>query len=231
MKQFEAKVTGIIQETSDSYSFQMEIPSGYSWNAGQHTMFAFKDHKLKEDERTSRIFTIASAPEDGYLMFTTRIADQHSEFKDVLLNKVRTGDIILVSEPLGSYDLHFDDNTSSVIAAGGIGITPIRSLIRHYSDHNDETHPIRVLYSDNRKEYAYGDFWNDMKSKMPNLEIVFHSSTEEFTADVLKYAEEHGNRAEYLIAGSPGMNNAFSKSLGEAGISTDRIITDVFIGY
>jgi ferredoxin-NADP reductase len=231
MQLYETTVTKIAQETSDSYSFFMRIPEGYTWQAGQHALWKLSGYDVAEDDRPSRIFTIASAPEDGFLMFTTRIADPHSSFKDVLLHQLKAGDPMLVANPKGSFAFH-RNHPQSLVIAGGIGITPIRSLLAHAAVQNaDPDHKITVFYSDDRGEFCYGDFWKKVESAMPNLELHLISDRDEFTERVNTFAKTVGNDAEYLIAGSPGMNKAFTATLTGLGVAEDQIVVDNFMGY
>lgn len=230
MEFFETKIIDIVKETSDTYSFKMEIPEGMTWTAGQHTFWKFKDHQVEEGDRPIRIFSVASAPEDGYLMFTTRIAEFHTSFKDILLKKAKVGDIMLVAQPKGSFAIHREYDKSLVIA-GGIGITPIRSILRHMQHTNDENHKVTVFYSDDRGEFAYPDAFEEMKSAMPNLDLHLISNRDEFTTKVDKYVLDNKNESEYLIAGSPGMNSMFEAKLKGLGISEENIKIDNFMGY
>ena len=230
MEFFETKIIEIVKETSDSYSFKMEIPEGFHWEAGQYTMWKFKDHQVEEGDRPVRIFTIASAPEDGYLMFTTRIEEKHSSWKDILLNKLQVGDGMLVADAKGEFNFHKEYDESFVIA-GGIGITPIRSLLKHYSENNNPEHKLVVLYSDDRGEFCYQDDFKDITDNMPNLELRYISDRNEFSASVKEYAKEKQNDVEYLIAGSPGMNKFFSGILEEEGVDPANIKIDNFMGY
>nr|WP_288975296.1 FAD-dependent oxidoreductase [uncultured Shuttleworthia sp.] len=227
----QAKVTKIVKETSDIYSIQMEIPEGYTWRAGQYAIWQLQDYVAPEGEKEDRVFTIASAMEDHFLMFSTRIADQHSWFKDILLRQLEAGDTMLVSAPLGEMDIDMEGKERSLLIAGGIGVTPIRSLLRHYSSNNVPTHKIQLLYADNRGEFAYGDFWKQIEGKMPNVKLQLLTDSNVFAEKARNYAVSHGNEAEYLIAGSPGMNQAFKESLTEAGVSGGNMKTDEFFGY
>lgn len=226
----ETKIIDIVKETSDSYSFKMEIPEGFNWEAGQYTMWKFGDHEVEEGDKPVRIFTIASAPEDEYLMFTTRIADPHTSWKDILLKDLEIGDKMYIAEAKGSFNFHKEYKKSLVIA-GGIGITPIRSLLKHYSENNNPEHELTVFYSDDRGEFCYEDDFEEIVKKMPNLDLVFISDRNEFNEKVEEYAKKVQNEAEYLIAGSPGMNKVFSEKLQGLGVKEDNIKVDNFIGY
>lgn len=230
MEFFEIVLKEIKKETSDTYSFIFDIPAGYVFAAGQHVAWKFKDHKVEEGDRDTRVFSIASAPEDGFLMFTTRIAEQHTSFKEILLNKIKVGDKMLVAAPRGDFNFH-KEYAQSFVIAGGIGITPIRSILKKWSHDNDPAHKIVVLYSDDRGEFAYRETFAEITKAMPNLDLRFISQREEFTGSVDRFAEENLNNSEYLIAGSPGMNKAFKEKLMSIGVAEDNIKLDNFVGY
>ncbi len=231
MKFYEAKVKEIKQETSDSYSFIMEIPEGYTWKAGQHVLWKLHGYTVPEGDKDTRVFTIASAPEDGFLMFTTRITELHSGFKDVLLKQLKPGDIMEVATPLGNFTLDAKDYEKTLIIAGGIGVTPIRSLLRDFMDHPVAGHEVTVLYSDDRGEFAFEDFWKELQEKVPSVKMNFITDRDQFTGKTDSFAKENGNKAEYLVAGSPGMNTAFTERLTGLGIEASNVKTDIFMGY
>ena len=113
---------------------------------------------------------------------------------------------------MGTFALDAEGFKKTLIVAGGIGITPIRALLRAYKDHPVEGHAITVLYSDDRGEFCYKDFWKDLET-VPGVEVRLISDREIFMKDTDTYAKDVQNDAEYLIAGSPGMNNAFTERL------------------
>lgn len=226
----DAVLTKIVKETTDSYSFIMDIPEGYEWIAGQHVLWKIKDYKVDEDDKDSRVFTIASAPEDGFLMFTTRIGEKHTSFKDILLNQIKPGDIIQVAKPLGTFGFAPDAEKSFIIA-GGIGITPIRSLMKHELSVHRPGHKITLIYSDSRGEYAYDGFWDEVKSGISDFDAHFITDRDQFTGMTEKYAKANGNGSEYLIAGSPAVNDAFTELLTSLGVDEEKITKDKFMGY
>lgn len=227
---FEIVLKEIRKETSDSYSYIFDIPEGYRFKAGQHAAWKLNSHKVDEGDRETRVFSIASAPEDGFLMFTTRIADPHTSYKEILLNKIKAGDTMSIANARGDFSFHKEYPQTFVIA-GGIGITPIRSLLKHWAHNNDPEHKIVVLYSDDRGEFAYQETFDEITSAMPNLQLKLISQREVFMESVDEYAKENGNQAEYLVAGSPGMNKAFKERLIGLGIKEENIKLDNFVGY
>lgn len=218
------------QIAHDSYSFKMTVPEGYSWKAGQHVMWRIPGYEVDEGDRDTRVFTIASAPEDGFLMFATKIGDLHTSFKDILLKKIEPGDTIQVAEPLGTFGFN-PEKEKSLIIVGGIGITPIRSIMRHELDSHKNGHKIHMLFSEAGGDHPFGDFFREADAKLEDFSVEFVTEVDVFTGKTAEYAKANGNEAEYLIAGSPGMNAAFTKQLQELGIKDSNIVKDEFFGY
>lgn len=218
------------QIAHDSYSFKMTVPEGYTWKAGQHVLWRIPDHKVDEGDKDTRVFTIASAPEEGFLMFATKIGELHTSFKEILLNKIQPGDTIQVAAPLGTFGFS-PEKEKSLIIVGGIGITPIRSIMRHELDAHRDGHEIHMLFSEAGGDHPFGDFFRDADKQMADYSVEFVTEVDVFTGKVAEYAKANGNDAEYLIAGSPGMNAAFTKQLQDLGIGDANIVKDEFFGY
>lgn len=229
MKFDEIELIEKVQETPDSYSFKFTKPDDYDFKAGQHALWQLDGYGLEGDE-SKRIFTIASHPDEDFLMFTTRIAEKHSDFKEVLLNKLEKGDSMKIAPPLGKFG-YGDDEKKSLVIIGGIGITPIRPLLMEFKKSGQDDHEMKIYYSDNRGTYCYTEELKSLAGEMDNVDLVFFDDQDKFTEAVKDYAKEEGNDAEYIMAGSPGMNNAFTETLTGLGVDEDRLVTDNFKGY
>jgi ferredoxin-NADP reductase len=107
------------------YTFKPTAP--LNWIAGQFIRVELP-HDLPDDEGTKRQFTIASAPSDGTIQIATRLTS--STFKQALHSLPAGGQINLVDLPAGDFIWPADHTRALVLAAQGIGITPIRSLFR-----------------------------------------------------------------------------------------------------
>lgn len=218
------------QIAHDSYSFKMTVPEGYTWKAGQHVLWRIPGHKVDEGDKDTRVFTIASAPEEGFLMFATKIGELHTSFKEILLNRIEPGDTIQVAAPLGTFGFS-PEKKKSLIIVGGIGITPIRSIMCHELDAHKGGHEIHMLFSEAGGDHPFGDFFREADKQLADFSVEFVTEVDVFTGKVAEYAKANGNDAEYLIAGSPGMNAAFTKQLQELGIEDASIVKDEFFGY
>lgn len=229
MELYDAKVIEVIKEKPTIYTYVMEVPEGYEWTPGQHALWKLPDFELTQKE-SQRVFTISSAPDEGVLKFTTKIAEKHSEFKDALLNKVTEGSRIQVAGARGKFAFH-EEKRNHLAVAGGIGITPFRALLKDWLVRPWEGHKLTMLYSESMGEFAYEDLWKEVEEHLPEVELHLLTSVKECTDLAKAFAKEHMNEGEYLICGSPKMNEIYTEIFEEMGIAKDNIVTDVFMGY
>jgi ferredoxin-NADP reductase len=224
---FQLNFKEMIKETSDVYSFVFTIPEELDWIPGQHGIFRFTDKNI--EGKDFRIFSFASIKEENIMLFTTRIVDEPSDFKKHLLT-LKTGDIMTVDGAIGKFKI--DDYSKTIcIMAGGIGITPIRAFLKDLDSRAINPKLLKVLYSDDRGEFAYEEFLKEVNEKHSGLDIEFISDRNIFSYKIDEFAKEKSNDSLYYIAGTPGMNAFITEKLLGLGIEKDFIKTDVFLGY
>ncbi|MCK5732103.1 MAG: FAD-dependent oxidoreductase, partial [Tenericutes bacterium] len=134
------------------------------------------------------------------------------------------GEEILVTTPKGKFIL--EENFDAVFIAGGIGITPIRSILLSKERNNLKRHDV-LIYSELEKCYPFSD---ELK-KLPNLEIQYAADIKPTQKLIIDNAEKFNNTVFYYISGSPGFVNAISGLLKEHGVEQSHIRFDVFTGY
>ncbi|MFO7888184.1 MAG: FAD-dependent oxidoreductase [Eubacteriales bacterium] len=227
-KNIEIELKEIRQETSDVYSFIFNRPENFKWKPGQHGVFKFTDREVNEG-KDFRIYSFASINEEDMILFSTRIVDEPSEFKKNLL-KLKPGDVMTVDGPMGKFTIK-DYSKPSLVMAGGIGITPIRALVKDVHKNNVKVNDIKVLYSDDRGEFAFTDTLKEAGENSEGLEVVFISDRNEFTDKIDAYAKKHKNNSLYYISGTPGMTSFFKEKLRGFGVDKENIVTDTFMGY
>jgi ferredoxin-NADP reductase len=107
-------------------AFYFDKPSGFEFKAGQFLDVTLLDPPETDAEGNSRAFSIASAPSESHLMVATRMRD--SAFKRVL-GTLPIGAEVQIEGPFGNLILHNNAARAGVLLAGGIGITPFRSIL------------------------------------------------------------------------------------------------------
>jgi ferredoxin-NADP reductase len=218
----------MIQETSEIFSFVFKIPGDLTWIPGQHGIFRYRDRQVEED-KGFRIFSIASIIDEGIMMFSTRITPESTDFKQQLLT-MKQGEVMTVEGINGKFKIP-DYNKKACIMAGGIGVTPIRALVKQMESEGISPAGVTVLYSDDRGQFAYEEDLRKAGEAVNGLEVILISDRNIFVQKIEEYTKNNGNESAYLISGTPGMNAFITEKLTKEGIEKTNIITDVFMGY
>jgi ferredoxin-NADP reductase len=132
-----------VPETARAKSIVLELPGWPGHRAGQHV-----DVRLTVEDgyQAQRSYSIASGPEDRDLVLTVeRLAD--GEVSPYLVDELLPGDELELRGPIGGY-FAWDrsDGGPLLLVAGGSGIVPFRSMLRHLAA-GDPAVPARLLYS------------------------------------------------------------------------------------
>ena len=213
------------KEAEDVYTFLFEKDDDLVWKAGQHGLFTIAHKKIKNGTRP---FTIASSPDENNVRVTTRISGNPSDFKKAML-ELEKGMAIRMSGPAGSF--HLESNRPSLLIAGGIGITPFRSMLRQLEAEGEKhAQPIHLIYLDGEKSYIFkGEF--DEIADRTSASIVYVDSREEVRTEIDKFAAANGSNGDYFIAGPTAMVDSLSDYIRSKGISKRSIKKDSFYGY
>lgn len=139
-------VVEIRQETPTVKSLILDLPDWTTHLAGQHV-----DVRLTAEDgyQAQRSYSIASPPEDKYLMLTVeRIGD--GEVSPYLTDVLQVGYQVELRGPIGGYFVwnarDARGNSPLLLVAGGSGIAPLMAVIRHRANANNKI-PTKLLYS------------------------------------------------------------------------------------
>ena len=137
-----ATVGSVTDETPQVRTLMLDVPDWIGHQAGQHL-----DIRLTAEDgyRAERSYSIASAPGEPPAITVERLDD--GEVSPYLTEELRPGDEIEVRGPIGGYFVwDAPDGGPLLLAAGGSGVVPLRSILRHRARLGD-TVPTRLLYS------------------------------------------------------------------------------------
>lgn len=166
----EAVVTDVITRNYNVKSFRFSAAAEVAFRAGQFLQVTLPVNGADQ----SKYFSFSNAPtEKGYLEFTKKMTG--SEFSKALEN-LKAGDSVKIKMPLGSFVL---DETApkQAFLSGGIGITPIRSMLK---DAFDRQLPFdRVLFYSNRspEDIVFREDLEAMARDSKELKVVFSLDT------------------------------------------------------
>jgi ferredoxin-NADP reductase len=138
-----ATVGEVIDETPTVRTIELDVPDWAGHRAGQHL-----DVRLTAEDGyvAERSYSIASAPGEPVAITVQRIAD--GEVSPYLTGELRPGDELELRGPVGGYFVWDAGGAESplVLVAGGSGIVPLRSILRHRQRSGSRV-PARLLYS------------------------------------------------------------------------------------
>jgi ferredoxin-NADP reductase len=221
-------------------AFHFEKPEGFAYKAGQFGDYTLISPSETDAEGNTRGFSLANAPYEDELMFATRMRD--TAFKRVL-RAMEIGTELGLDAPYGSFTLHNNPRIPAVFLTGGIGVTPVRSIVLQAA-HDNLPHKIFLFDSNRRpKDSAFLDELKDAQKKNPNYTFV-GTMTEMENSDQ-KWDGETGYITKamllkyigdlllpiYYVAGPPSMVTAMRRTLNDAGVDDDNIRTEEFSGY
>ncbi len=187
-----------------------------------------------------RYFTLASAPTEEDMRVGVRFNEPSSTYKDAML-QMEPGDEILAGQLMGDLTLPKDPNQPLIFIAGGIGITPYRSMIQYLLDIH-QPRPITIFYGAPAvRDFVYQDVFDRAERELGIRTIYIAERRDEMrpgwvgllgliTPETIRvYAPNYKNSIFY-ISGPNLMVNAVKSMLRRMGIPGHRIKTDFFAG-
>jgi ferredoxin-NADP reductase len=205
-----------------SFIFQPERP--IVWKAGQYMDFEIP-HPSPDERGTHHWFTISSAPFEKHIMITTRLSENGSSFKKAL-SGLRPGDIIYSGLPRGDFTIE-DLTPHYIFIAGGIGITPFRSMLVQLEHENKPTR-VDLLYLSSNEDYVFEEEFTALEQKNKDFKLHKYTARKLDSQDLGAYYK--ASDAVFYISGPRGMVESYQTIL-ESEISPERIKTDYFPGY
>lgn len=217
-----------------------ERPAGFSFNAGQFIDLTLLAPPETDSQGNTRAFTIASAPSEEQLLVVTRLRD--TAFKRVLTG-MPYGTMVSIEGPFGNLTLSETAVRPLVFLAGGIGITPFRSMLVEAA--TQHLPPRLVLFYSNRhpEDAPFLHELQDLQRKIPSYTFVgtmtqMGKSDGSWTGETgyLDHAmlTRHLQGIEsplYYIVGPPAMVKGIRTMLKNVGVDKADIRTEEFPGY
>ena len=137
-----SKARDVTDETAQVRTITLDVPDWSGHRAGQHL-----DIRLTAEDgyQAEREYSIASAPDEPVAITVERLED--GEVSPYLTEELRPGDELEVRGPIGGYFVwEPGDGGPLMLIAGGSGIVPLRSILRHRQRTGSPVQA-RLLYS------------------------------------------------------------------------------------
>ncbi len=218
-----------------SVSFTFNRPTNFIFEAGQYVYITLPKLNYPDERGETRHFTISSSPtENEGLTITTKIREE-SGYKKTL-NELPIGSVVEARGPQGFFVINERKTplSNNVFLAGGIGITPFRSIIKYEIDKNLNV-PINLIYSNSSNDYMFKEDLDMWDEKASNLKINYFDSSIEGHLDMDKLNALLGTidlkETNFWIVGPNTFVNSIEEILEKMSIPENNIKTEKFTGY
>lgn len=240
--EFETKLIEKRQEAKDTKTFIFEKPKDFSYQAGQYAYFTLHALIAPDERGNTRHFTLSSSPTEDFLSFTTRMRDT-SGFKKTC-DQFTLGTEVILRGPQGDFALEDEKTTvPQVMIAGGIGVTPYRSIIKYVADKNLSV-PIHLINSNSTpEEIVFRKELNEISSSHANIKVAYtvtrpQESKEKWTGltgrideKLIQSLTSNLQNPTYWLCGPPAMVDAMEEVLDQLKIPPERVKLEKFTGY
>jgi ferredoxin-NADP reductase len=219
------RVVALDAETETIQRLRIERPQGYHYRAGQHALLRL----TTEQGPDLRPLSLAGPPEGPVLEFVTRAGT--SAFKRAFA-ALQPGDAVKVSRPMGGFS--YDSARPAVFVAGGIGITPLRSVL--LSGAVSGAAPVRLLFSNrSAADVPFVEELSALAGRRPNLSITWILTAEapgelpgsvhagRLSAALLRRQAEDLPDGIFYVTGPAAMVGDVRSMLRSVGVAEGRI--------
>ncbi|OGD11320.1 hypothetical protein A2395_00685 [Candidatus Amesbacteria bacterium RIFOXYB1_FULL_47_9] len=218
-----ATVIQIIDEVAGIKSFRLKPEEIMEYLPGKW-MYVIIKQNLRHH------FTISSSPSEDFLQFTTKFSD--SEYKKTLWG-VKPGEEIEIRGPFGSFFLDEKDTAPKLFVAGGIGITPFRSIFRYIADKKLKI-PVTLLYSGkNKEEMAFFEELAAVKvqNSMYNVQLIETEKSGRLDEKMIRQLIPDYMDKTWWICGPPAMVEGMMDIAVKMNVPAGKIKSEEFTGY
>lgn len=241
MPRFTTKLIERTEVADGTMAFAFERPASFEFTAGQYLTITLPNPPYNDEKGNSRTFSIASPPQEaGRVVIATRMTG--SALKRSLA-EVPLGTPVSIFGPAGTFVLHPDPAVPAAFIAGGIGITPFRSMALDAAARR-LPHRITLIYSNRTPEAtAFHEEFMCLAGTQATLQYVPTMTEAERSprpwdgerrfvdADFLRDHITDLAAPIFYIAGPPGLVVAATKTVLDAGADPAHILSEEFAGY
>ncbi len=220
----------VIAESDDIKTFRLARPEGFDFTPGQ-----FLTLRVRADGKdVVRCYSLSSAPAArGYLEISVR---RQGLVSNALHAMARPGTMLSVRAPAGAFTYPGGDDRPLVLLGGGIGITPLMSMLRH-ALLTEPTRPVSLLYSAKTLgEFAFRDELLTLARRHDQLRLCFAVTKGDGPPDVYRGRIDDRllatvpdlKHAVSMLCGPQAMIDGLTQTLRAMGVPKDQVRSELF---
>lgn len=221
----------MLEEATDIKTFRLARPHGFDFTPGQ-----FVPVRVSINGKPHvRCYSISSSPDSrAYLEISVR---RQGLVSTTLHATLRTGSQLAIGRAAGQFVYPAGDDRPLVLLAGGIGITPLLSMLRHGVS-SDPTRPITLLYSArDRQAIAFLPELQVLAQRHPQIRIGITVSEPSPPApwrsghidlSLVRQYVAHPAHTIFCVCGPQPMMTAMEQMLVGEGVPADQVRSEKF---
>lgn len=233
------KLSKKIKLSPDILDFAFKPSQKIAYSPGQYMEFTL-DHPHSDSRGNRRFFTLASSPTENALRLGVRFYPKGSSYKRAMYRLDGRSNII-AAQIAGDFTLPKNPDEKLVFIAGGIGITPFRSMLKYLVD-IQQRRDIVVFYANRTAdEIIYGDVLTAAYARLgiPTIYTLtdpaaaprnWNGDLGRIDEQMLRHTLTDYQDRTYYLSGPPEMVRAYEQVLKNLNISSAQIKKDFFPG-
>lgn len=234
-------VSKIFEETAQVKTFRLTDPAGgklpFNYLPGQFVTVTVSPKGLP----VKRSYTIASSPtKRDYCEITVKHEEQGT-VSHYLNTEVHEGELLQLTGPSGKFTFTGEETNSIVLIAGGVGITPLMSIVRYLTDRSWKGDIFFFFACWSEKNIIFREEIEYLEKRHPNLRvsIILEKPTDiskkvylrgRITKEILNERVPEIASRRVHICGPPPMIEAVKQMLDELEVPKEKIYTEIFGG-
>lgn len=151
------------------------------------------------------------------------------------------GQKIVASQLAGDFTLPKDPSKKLVFIAGGIGVTPFRSMLKYLIDKNEKRDIVMFYSNRSAADIAYKEIFDEAQARLgiKTVYTITDKNPPAWWSGRMGYIDGQMIKAEvpdylqrtFYLSGPHGLVTAFEKTLNDLGVPHSQIKTDFFPGF
>ncbi|HET9174408.1 MAG TPA: RnfABCDGE type electron transport complex subunit D [Candidatus Saccharimonadales bacterium] len=220
--------------------FVFTRPAQFAFQPGQYMEFTLP-HDRPDARGARRWFTLASSPTEPDLRLGVKFYERGSSFKAALYSLDKQTPMV-AAQLAGDFVMPKDTDKKLAFIAGGIGVTPFRSMVKYLVD-SGEQRSVRMLYAaKTADDIAYRDVFEAARQAM-DIQTTYvlsdaaapstapHTVNGLITSELIQQQIPDYKERFFFISGTHPMVEAMQDILADVGVPAGHIKIDFFPGY
>ncbi len=228
----ETKVLEIVDQTEDIRTFRMRRPKNFDYKPGQFLTIQIRI----EGKPAIRCYSICSAPATQNVIDIS--VKRQGLVSGALHQTIKSGSALIVRKPAGPFVYPEGTDLPIVLLGGGVGITPLLSMLRHAVVAEPKRRVTLVFSVKTERDIPFREELLSFEPNHPQTKVVFavtrggempgiHKGRVD--ADLLRrLTDGDPTRAVYCICGPTPMIDGMKELLAGLGVPREQVLAEEF---